>query len=304
LHNYSIAGLNVASEFALPAAMPVRLELAAQPEVTIRWGKPPHAIRDVKFRGAGIEAGERDVIFRPREGLAYLISNGREITISRTLEISDSEVYLFLVGSVWGILCHQRGLLPLHCGAIAFENRAIAFTGPSGAGKSTLVAGLSKRGYAHLCDDVCIAEPAGNGVRFLAMPKGLKLWGDATEALCMERGAAITADKRWDKFYVSVPEHQGTENLVVSALYVLTGDDTQEPNISPLRGSERFQAIFSNIYRCEWLNLMREKAEVFDQVVHLAQELHVYRFARPRVMSRFDQGLDVLEAHMRRMVNE
>lgn len=302
MHNYSITGLNVASELALPAAAPALLDPAARPEVTIKWGEPPRAIERVKFRGAGIEAGDRDVIFRPREGLAYRISDGREITISRTSEISDSEVYLFLVGSVWGLLCHQRRLLPLHCGAVALENRAIAFTGPSGAGKSTLVAGLSKRGYAHLCDDVCIVEPAGDQVRLLAMPKGLKLWGDATVALGMKRGAAITADERWDKYYVSVPGHRGTQGLGLSALYVLA-DDAEGPKISRLRGSERFQAIVANIYRREWLSLMRDPGDVFRQAARLAQNLRVYRFARPWNLSRFERGLDVLEAHMRRMTS-
>jgi hypothetical protein len=299
-----IAGLTVTSELAIPAATPSSYESTAQTDVMIRWGEPPCAIPDAKYRDSWVEIGDQEFIFRPKDGLAFVVRGGREITISRTLEISDSDIYLFLVGSAWGVLCHQRSLLPLHCSAIEFGGRAIAFTGPSGAGKSTLAAGLSKRGYPHLCDDVCIVDLSGGGVRLLPMPKGLKLWGDATVALNMTCEAAISADQRWDKYYVSVPEYEGEERLEISALYVLRSDDTKEPSISLLRGSDRFQAILSNVYRYEWLSLMRDPADVFNQISELVKRLRVFRFSRPWDMSSFDLALNVLEAHIRQLAIE
>ncbi len=301
MQTYSIAGLKVASELAIPSATPVGYDPVSQAEVTIRWGEPPRSIPNAKFQDAWIEVGGREFIFRPKDGLTFLVRDGREITVSRTSDISDRDVHLFLVGSVWGILCHQRGLLPLHCSAIEFGDRAIAFTGPSGAGKSTLVAGLSKLGYPHVCDDVCIADLTGDAVRLLPMPKGLKLWGDATDALNMTRGAAVSSDERWDKYYVPVPEYQGPEGLEVSALYVLTDDETAEPGITQLRGSSRFEEVLASLYRYEWLSLMRDPAEVFHQVAALAGRLRVFRFSRPWEMASFDHGLRVLEAHMRRL---
>jgi len=294
-----IAGLEVASELPIPAATYSGGDPTAQADVTIRLGERLRSIPNARIQNAWIEVGEQEFLLRPKEGLAFLIRDGREITVSRTPEISDGDVYLFLVGSVWGILCHQRRLLPLHCSAIESEGRAIAFTGPSGAGKSTLAAGLSKRGYSHICDDVSIVELSGSVVQLQPMPKGIKLWGDTTEALNLARGAAISSDGQWDKYYVSVPEYGGQNQLEISALYVLTSDHVEEPSISEVTGSWRFQEILMSLYRYEWLCMMRDPADVFQQVAEVVKALRVFRFSRPRDMSRFDEGLRLLERHMR-----
>ncbi len=298
VQSYSIVGLNVVSELEIPAANPGRRGRAGRTDVTIKWGTPPSSLPDARFQDRWIEVDDRAVIFRPKPGLTFQVRDGREITIGRTAEVSDSDVLLFLVGSVWGLLCHQRGLLPLHCSAIEFDGRAIAFAGPSGAGKSTLAAGLSKRGHPHLCDDVCILDASGDEVRLLPMPKGLKLWGDATRALDMTPGAAVSSDERLDKYFVPVPEYGGSDELPLSKFYVLSEEDGPAPAITRLRGSDRFQAIRANLYRDDWLSLLREPADVFRQVTQLAQSLSVFRFSRPRDMSGFDRGLEVLEAHM------
>jgi hypothetical protein len=245
-----------------------------------------------------VEIGEREFVFRPKEGLAFLVRDGREVTVSRAPDVSETDIYVFLMGSVWGVLCHQRELLPLHCSAIEFRGRAIAFTGPSGTGKSTLAAGMLKRGYPHLCDDVCIADQSGGPVRLWPMPKGLKLWGDAAEALDMARGTVVNRSKEWDKYLVPTQAYAGQDWLEISALYVLDGAEDGEIEISRLRGSCRFQEIMSNLYRGEWMNAMRDPAEVFEQVANLAQSVPVYRFSRPRDLAGFERGLAALEAHM------
>ena len=111
----------------------------------------------------------------------------------------------------------------------------------------------------------------------------------------------ISSDGQWDKYYVSVPEYRSRERLEISALYVLTSDKVKEPSISHVRGSCRFQEILMNVYRYEWLCLMRDPADVFQQVAELASALRVFRFSRPRDMSSFDDGLHVLEGHMRKL---
>ena len=54
----------------------------------------------------------------------------------------------------------------------------------------------------------------------------------------------------------------------------------------------------TSIFRFEWLPLIRDPSEVFVQIANLARRPMLFEFSRPRDMTRFDAGLDCLEAHM------
>ena len=73
--------------------------------------------------------------------------------------MAPADVRLFLLGSVWGALALQRGLLPLHASAVGRGRTVHAFTGPPGAGKSTLAAALAARGYPLFTDDMLDPGP-------------------------------------------------------------------------------------------------------------------------------------------------
>ena len=301
MHRYVITGLKVASELAIPEATAWPAASGCDPDVTITVCERPPLIDDPRHTSQWIEVGTNEFVLRPLEGLAFLIRNGREINVWRKPEIADSDLHLFLVGSAWGVLCYQRCLLPLHCSAIVLDGGAIAFAGDSGIGKSTLAAGLAQRGYAVLCDDVGIIEPVAGRVRLLPAPKRVKLRRDAADALALKRGEVVGRRILQDKFYVLVSEYRGKVPIDMSGLYVLSDEEIIEPWIATLEGSEKFEAIWTNLYRQTWLGLTRDPTETFKEVADVARSLQVFRFSRPRDMTRFDRGLDVLESHMRQL---
>ena len=77
----------------------------------------------------------------------YLIVDNREMRIQRLPGSIESDVRIFLLGSVLGALLHARQMLVLHASAIQTEQGAVLFIGRSGAGKSTLLGALLLRGY-------------------------------------------------------------------------------------------------------------------------------------------------------------
>jgi hypothetical protein len=98
---------------------------------------------------------------------------------------------MFLVGTALSVLCLQRGLLPLHAGAIEAGRRAIAFAGGSGAGKSTLCAHFENGGYNILSDDVCMIDVRrDHSVVWPGLPR-MRLRRDA--AALLERNLADAA---------------------------------------------------------------------------------------------------------------
>jgi hypothetical protein len=292
---YRIAGLSIGSEVAIEDC-PAADDSVAAPDVTIRLcadtGEPAAA----SFRTAWAAAAKHDFVFRPQPGLSFRVRDGREISIARDAGVSPADVRAYLMGSAFGVLWHQRGLMPLHCSAIAFGGSAFAFTGASGAGKSTLAAGLSLRGLAHVCDDVGVVDPGVAEWPIWPMPKDVKLWRDAAAMLGLSCGAPVAT--RVAKFYVAPPRLAGGAPLRLSALYVLHHSSEPCPQIVPLHGSTQFRALLASIYRSEWMGLVREPAELFRQVATLGQRLRLFRFSRPRDLGRFADCAAFLEAHM------
>ncbi len=296
--------MTVSSAVQLAAADPIAPTGQTASDVEIEFAEDVGSPKSPHFVDPVLEAGAKDLVFRPLPGLAFRIRDGAHITIARAPIVSDIDINLYLVGSVWGVLCHQRGWLPLHCSAVQSGGMAAAFTGPSGAGKSTLAAGLAKRGFKHLCDDVCVIRPEDEGRRLYPMPKGLKLWRDAIEALGLQRGGRVSTSIDMEKYHVAPPNGAQEPWLDLAALYMLAETDDESFSVTGQRGGAHFERLFNSIYRIEWLPVIRDSSEVFLQISKLARRLPVYEFARPRNIALFGRGLDVLQSHIQQLTSE
>lgn len=291
---YRIGGLTVKSELPLPR---LSAESAIRPaDALIRIQRDLGEPRPPRFRNPLLVAGDQDFLFRPVSGLTFRIRHGRDISIARAPHVTDRDVRAFLLGSAWGVLCHQRGLVPLHCSAVELGGQAFAFAGPSGAGKSTLAAGLSRRGLAHVCDDVCVLDPCAEPPTVQPIPKDLKLHRDSADSLGLACGPPVST--LVEKFYVAPPLAARSRSLPLTALYVLGGVASGPPTIEPIRGGAQLLAVAASVYRQEWVELIREPGELFRQLTALVQRIRLFRFVRPLDFARLPDSMARLEAHM------
>ncbi len=292
---YKFGGLNVRSEFELSLADPVAAKHGFAIDVEIHL-----CALDELSLGEPVDISKsNDFFFYVSDNLAFRIQNGQSISIGCTTQTSNSDINLYLIGSAWGVLCHQRCLLPLHCSAVTNGGLAIAFCGPSGMGKSTLAAGLTQRGFAHLCDDVAMLELVGDQVQFTPVEKGLKLWRDATDTLQIPRGPRVGTEPDLDKYYVDMPDSQAKATYGLGVIYILSQSTNSEITITPLSGIEKFRIFLENIYRYEWATQIRDSQELISQVFQLLDHIEIYQFSRPKNMMKFAEGLDMLAAHMK-----
>ena len=109
------------------------------PDVTIRAGDVPSSLEKVEEEGVSYQLKRGEFLLNVPDGSRLFVKDGRTITYSRGPETGDRDLTLFILGSAWGALCYQRGLLPLHASAVIRDGKVHAFTGQSGAGKSTLL---------------------------------------------------------------------------------------------------------------------------------------------------------------------
>jgi hypothetical protein len=178
---YRAFGLAIRSCLPLPELLPAD---SGPADVEVEYGEVPAELPDALARGVRFQAAPGRLLLQVDGVARYLVSGGSRVTIARDPAAGDEDVRVFLLGSVFGALLHQRDDLVLHGSAIEWDGAAVVFMGFSGAGKSTLAAAFRKRGRPILTDDLCVVRPDGSG-RMLAHPgfPEAKLWLDSLQEL-------------------------------------------------------------------------------------------------------------------------
>jgi hypothetical protein len=231
-----------------------------------------------------------------------LIEQGCRIFVDPDEGVSPRNVRLFLLGSAFGALLHQRGLLPLHANAIVIEGRAVAFTGRSGAGKSTLASLFHDRGHRLLSDDVCVIDfdRAGQPIVHAGIPH-MRLWRDS-----LERSGRIADDFEAvldgrDKYTVPAPWSGPPDSAPLGAVFTLAsnGEDANRIGIRRLRGAEALKALIANTYRGHYVARLGDSRRHWATSLDLAAKVPVFELERPWSQDWFAATVDAVEAHLR-----
>lgn len=297
-HNYRIFGLSVQSELDLPELIPVRE--ATDPDVSIQVSSA-EAEPPAEFK---LISSDDEVTLSVPGAATYTMRGGRTITVTPVSTASARDVRLYLLGSAFGVILHQRGLLPLHSNAIEIDGKAIAFLGHSGAGKSTLAAWFHDRGHGMLSDDVCVVgvDENGGGVAYGGVPR-VRLWRDALEASGRSAEGEERAADDWEKYNIRTHHSAIRHEAPLSHIYLFAGDGSDaETVVTRLSGSRAVQALVENTYRGAHVKLLGKSKRHFDQCVSLAQNLAIFEVRRPWGLDVLDQVGTALEAHARSFI--
>jgi hypothetical protein len=280
VHYYSISGLSVGSETGLPglnAMAPNR----ASPDVAIRRGPVPASLENASAAGPTWEiAGERFLLRIP--GVArFLLSAGREIAFEAEPGAETSDIPIFILGTVFGILLHQRELIVLHASAVRVHGKAVLFCGPSGAGKSTLAAALAQRGYPLMTDDVCAITVTDGGTPMVHSDgRQLKLWAQAIERLDLAESRGDRVRGRLEKFYVE-PGETFSEPLPLGAVYALReARPPHAPGIERPNVVDAALILRRNAYRPLLVSRMGQKANYFHAATTIANSAGIFHLTR------------------------
>jgi hypothetical protein len=289
---YTVFGLTMASALECPGL----LGGEGAPDVTIRYGQVPTTLGNVRDRGVAYEMNQNQFLLYPWHIARYLVSAGAEIVIERGQNSRDEDLRVFLLGSVFGALLHQRGILPLHGSAIEANHRAVMFTGPSGCGKSTLAAAFQKHGYRVVADDICAVSCDGDGTPrvFPAYPQ-LSLWADAAEYLQQDVATLRRVRMNLEKYAVPLRNAFSTQPLPLSAVYELATTNTTSFTLTPLYGKEKLALLMHNTYRKQWLQGMGKTATNFQQCAAAGQYMNASRVVRPQYPFLLDELVNLIK---------
>ena len=275
LFNYGVFGLNVRSEIELPELR--RQEVPSQPDVLVRKGE---IVSDETLTAGLHILGDEALLWIPEVG-RYLMRDGNELIFDPLPEVSPRNVRLYLLGSAFAAIIHQRGLLPLHANSILVDGRAIGFMGHPGAGKSTMAAWFHDNGFGILGDDVCVVSGGPRPVAHAGVPR-LRLWREALEASGRTVDGYEMSFDNYDKYNVPIGEESGVvDQAPLSHLYLL--DDaggSDRSAIEPLQGAAAVEALVANTYRGGYVQIMDRTQQHLAACIQLAQIVPVFRVSR------------------------
>ena len=299
---YRIGGLAVASETPLAGAIPLAGGAALASDVFVRLTPVPETLGGAGDRGPNWElAGDRFLLRVPKLA-RYLVTAGRTIDVELAPGATAADASLFVLGSAFGILLHQRGDLVLHGSAVARDGTCVAICGRSGAGKSTLAAALGRAGCAFLADDLCVVR-LDEARAPVVSPDGrrLKLWRESVDALELadRRGEAVRTGT--DKYFIEPPlAAEAVPRLV--AVYVLReGQPSPAARIEALSQPDAMRALDRQAYRPVLRARLVARPAMLAMAGAVLRHARVYALARPRGFAHLDATVAALLEHWDRL---
>lgn len=276
---YQAFGLTIGSEMEIPEFM------AGQglPEVSIRLDRVPENLEDAARTGVRFQAKPGHFWLKKDRVAKYLVSGGDRVTVDIFPGARDQEVRLYLLGSVFGALLHQRGLLPLHASGIDTGGRCVLFCGGSGTGKSTIASALVKQGYHLHTDDLAVIgrDASGRPVVWPGYPQ-LKLWEDVMRRMGDDPDALPRVRQAWKKYAVPAPRNFHGLPLPVHTIYILVPDNGRTISSNRLEGIAKFRALTAQTYRFSFVEGLDTTAAHFRLAHLVARSTPLQLLRRPR----------------------
>ena len=295
MKKYRIFGLNIRSEVDLPEAA-IKMgdgTSAAKTDVTVQLQTVPSSLTNSTKLGDFFEVTENACLFKVPQVGKFLVRNGNSVLIDPHSSALSRNIRVFLLGSVFGTILHQRKQVPLHVSGVKTPEGIVAFTGPSGAGKSTIVAELNEiSGWPVFCDDLAVLKVWPEQATLHAGLTRLKLWRDALERLNLVEKKMEHDFFRADKFHVSVPgQFSSSEGELIALVQI---EEAEQTSVLRLGGHTAFEAFQQSIYRREMFEIFGDQLETAKTLISAMSQVRVLRLARPKRAPSTARCLDLL----------
>jgi hypothetical protein len=305
-HRYRAFGLTIESVEPISALEPSAFAFAGPADVEIFEGAVRIPANAQIIDGVEVSVEGDSYYLSIPEYARFQVVAGRTIVVQVDPCSTRDEAHLYLLGSVFGALMHQRGILPFHCNAVEIEGSAFLFCGDSGAGKSTLAAHFVERGFRLLSDDLCALQFDGDSrLRVSGGVERLRLWQDTLEHFGRSSAELRLVPGYDQKFELPLSRRNSAEPLPVVAMYHLRQADLgREAGIFPLRGLDAANSVTANIYRRRHADLIGVAPFYLSTAARIVAEVPIFSMNRNWGLVHFRQEARAVEEHMGKMVEE
>jgi len=250
-------------------------------DVKVRHVSVAQKVTDPLYADSYWQMNQREFAMQV-EGVAdFYACDGRDVEIATVKGADENAIDLYLNGSVYGAVLHQRKILPLHGSCFRYKGAAVMICGDAGAGKSSLTVSFCLNGAEFLTDDVT-PMAFRDGIPYVrALSDRIKLWGDTLRQLEKEGSTLDRIFPGTDKYYYPM-SGPGGDSTKLEHVFIIEIDDIGSVTVEETFGPEKFAAVRGEIYRAEYLQGMPENEAVyFRNIVDISRNVRVFRVRRP-----------------------
>lgn len=289
MDDYAVCGWHVRSAIPLPEAASWTGQGDA--DIEIRLGDAAGGLREpVRWNEDGAVDADGSVLFIAGDVARYRVRHGREVIVEPAPGAADTALRTYIYGTVLGLLCHQRGLLPLHAGAVAVGDRAILVAGNSGAGKSSVTAALVRQGASLLAEDLCPLS-LSDEMRVLPSVPRFRLNRDVAEHLRM---VPVTASEDRGKLAIPWPPALLAPQTRPMAIYGIARERVDRPRIERVTGIAALEMLRGAVFRWEMAHAMGLSGAALKAAAALAARVPCFQLWRTDTLSGLEETAALL----------
>jgi hypothetical protein len=280
-YSYTAFGLCFTSEVELPELPGFSGDSC---DIEIKTGTVPASLENPLKQTVRFSLAENDFLLTVDNIARYRVQNGNSITIEPAKNATIDEIRLFMYGSAFAALFHQRGMMPLHASTVYDPDGALAFAGNSGAGKSSLSFSLIETGLFKLVsDDITILNYKDGNITVQPGMPHVKLWADVLEHSQKDISQLKSIRKQIQKYRYPLETNFTAAPVLLKALFFLSSQHQQEIQILPITGAEKFNLLQNNIFRSQFITGKDLQEKYFKLTTAVLQKVPVFRIIRPRL---------------------
>ncbi|MCC5940314.1 MAG: hypothetical protein JJU37_02135 [Balneolaceae bacterium] len=224
-------------------------------DVTIKRVDEPKNIDAPNFTNSWMAINENEFRMEVENVGKFYAGYGNIVQFAPGPDATPSSLELYLNGSVYGAILHQRKTLPIHGSSFIFNDKGVLLCGESGAGKSSLTAAFCIHGAEFLTDDVTPFQFEDEKPLIIPRSDRVKLWEDSLTQLSENKGDLNKIRPEDEKYYFPIKQ-SSHKYYPLHFVFIIRLKDAGSVEFIPVSKTEAFTSLYSEIYRLHYLHSM------------------------------------------------
>lgn len=280
--NYLQLKLNLSYKLKDSITVPQQYYKFPLTDVKIEISNKIKEIEDPLYNDTFFRVTQNEFSMKVEDVGTFYAANGNFISMCLNEQAKRETIELYLNGSTYGAILHQRKIMPMHGSCFVYGNKGIMLCGDSGAGKSSLTAAFVLDNNEFLTDDITPIVIKNNQALIWTMSDRIKLWGDSLNQLSQSKESLRRIDPETEKFYFPLSSNKES-HFALEHIFLLDIHDNSSIIIKEVNGVEKIMALRKEIYRLEYMFGMPENESLyFKDLAAICNLTKVTKLSRPK----------------------